>query len=225
MIMNMCIFGAVALGPLIGGLQANAHAWRPLFWIVTGVSVAALLLSLLTFEDAPPADITAPKDPLALGLAAFGAAAAFFGASELLTHAFLNALCVVPLLGGLAVIVALVVNQCLRSRPLLTIRPMFVSTIPVAGIVIALFAAAASVSATELSAGVLLTVYSPLHVGLLYLPEFAGAVVTAVVLGVVLDRRQLQWLPLAGMGFLAAGIVAFRLQLPPSQPWRWSAPV
>ena len=218
MIMNMCIFGAVALGPLIGGLQANAHAWRPLFWIVTGVSVAALLLSLLTFEDAPPADITAPKDPLALGLAAFGAAAAFFGASELLTHAFLNALCVVPLFGGLAVIVALVVNQCLRSRPLLTIRPMFVSTIPVAGIVIALFAAAASVSATELSAGVLLTVYSPLHVGLLYLPEFAGAVVTAVVLGVVLDRRQLQWLPLAGMGFLAAGIVAFRLQLPPSQP-------
>jgi MFS family permease len=28
-IMNMCIFGAVALGPFIGGLQANSHAWRP----------------------------------------------------------------------------------------------------------------------------------------------------------------------------------------------------
>src|SRR5690349_13695110 len=29
-IMNMCIFGAVALGPFIGGLQAESHAWRPL---------------------------------------------------------------------------------------------------------------------------------------------------------------------------------------------------
>jgi MFS family permease len=28
-IMNMCIFGAVALGPFIGGLQAQADAWRP----------------------------------------------------------------------------------------------------------------------------------------------------------------------------------------------------
>jgi MFS family permease len=33
-IMNMCIFGAVALGPFIGGLQAQADGWRPLFWIV-----------------------------------------------------------------------------------------------------------------------------------------------------------------------------------------------
>ncbi len=35
-IMNMCIFGAVALGPFIGGLQAESNAWRPLFWIVAG---------------------------------------------------------------------------------------------------------------------------------------------------------------------------------------------
>src|SRR6476661_8489445 len=38
MIMNVCIFGAVALGPVIGGIQASAHAWRPLFWIVAGIS-------------------------------------------------------------------------------------------------------------------------------------------------------------------------------------------
>ena len=39
MIMNMCIFGAVAAGPLIGGAQASFHAWRPLFWIVAGVAL------------------------------------------------------------------------------------------------------------------------------------------------------------------------------------------
>ena len=217
MIMNMCIFGAVALGPLIGGIQASADNWRPLFWVVAGIAATALLLSLLTFEDAPPADPTAPRDPLAIVLAAVGAGAAFFGASELLTHPFLDTITIVPLLGGLATIVTLIINQSVRSRPLLTIRPMLTSTIPVAGIVVALFAAAASVSATELSAGVLATRYSPLHVGLLYLPEFAGAVATALALGVVLRHRSLQYLPLAGMASLAAGIIVFRIQLPPSQ--------
>ena len=216
MIMNLCIFGAVALGPLIGGVQAGAHAWRPLFWVVAAVAGAALLLSLLTFEDAPPANPSAPKDPLALFLAAFGAAAAFFGASELLTHRFLDPLAIVPLLGGLAVIVLLIVNQCTRTRPLLTIKSMLTSTIPVAGIVIALFAAAASVSATELSANMLAGRYAPLHIGLLYLPEFGGAVATAVALGLLLDRRTLQYLPLFGMVSLAAGIVAFRIELPPT---------
>jgi MFS family permease len=217
MIMNMCIFGAVALGPLIGGVQAGAHGWRPLFWIVAGIAGIALTLSVLTFEDAPAADPTAPKDPTAILLAAVGSTAAFFGASELLTHPFLDPLVVVPLFGGLAVIVALIVNQSTRARPLLTIRSMLTSTIPVAGIVIALFAAAASVSATELSASMLASRYGPLHVGLLYLPEFAGAVITAVALGVVLGRRQLQYLPLVGMIFLAAGIIVFRLELPPTQ--------
>src|SRR6202167_4680436 len=48
-IMNMCIFGAVALGPFVGGLQAEANAWRPLFWIIAAISVIALVLTLLTF--------------------------------------------------------------------------------------------------------------------------------------------------------------------------------
>ena len=42
-IMNMCIFGAVALGPLIGGIQASAGGWRGLFWIVAGISGVALV--------------------------------------------------------------------------------------------------------------------------------------------------------------------------------------
>src|SRR6476661_5706546 len=192
MIMNVCIFGAVALGPVIGGIQASAHAWRPLFWIVAGISFTALLLSLLTFEDAPPADRDAPRAPLAIGLAAAGCVAAFYGASELLSHRFVGPQTLLPLIGGLALIVALVVNQYRSRRPLLTIRTMLTSTIPVAGIVVALSAAAASVSATVLTADELAPHYTPLHLGLHYLP-------------------------LVGMGFLAAGIAVFRIQAPPSE--------
>jgi MFS family permease len=88
---------------------------------------------------------------------------------------------------------------------------------PVSGIVIALFGAAASVSATGLTANLLAARYGPLHVGLLYLPELGGAVLTALALGALIDKRQIHYLPLAGMVFLAAGIAAFRVTMPPSQ--------
>jgi len=216
-IMSMCIFGAVTLGPAIGGLQAHADAWRPLFWVIAGISVAALVLALLTFEDTPPADRTAPRNPLPIGLAAVGSVAAFYGASELLTHKFLELRTVGLLIAGLVLIVVLIVHQYRARRPLLTIRAMLSSTIPVAGIVLALFAAAASVSATALTASLLAEQYGPLHVGLLYLPQLAGAVFTAFLLGAAINRRSMQYLPLAGMVFLAAGIAVFRIQLPPTQ--------
>jgi MFS family permease len=216
MIMNMCIFGAVALGPTIGGLQAESGDWRLLFWGVAAIALLALVLSILTFEDSPPFDPTAPRDPVAIGLAALGSGAAFYGASELLTHSFLDVSTFVPLVGGLAVIVLLVVNQSVRRRPLLTIRSMLVSTMPVAGIVVALFAAAASVSASELTAASLAHRYGPLHLGLLYLPEFGGAILTAGVLGLLLSRRAIHYLPLVGMALLAAGIAVFRVEIPPS---------
>jgi hypothetical protein len=205
MIMNLCIFGAVALGPAIGGLQAQAHAWRPLFWIIAAIAASALVLAVLTFDDAPPADPDSPRDLPAIALAAVGCVAAFFGASELLTHPFLAAETIAPLLGGLATIVVLIVYQFRAKRPLLTIRTMLTSTMPVAGIVVALFAAAASVSATALTAGALAGRYGPLHLGLLYLPEVAGAVITAILLGLVITKRAIHYLPLAGMVFLAAG--------------------
>jgi MFS family permease len=99
-IMNMCIFGAVALGPFVGGVQAQSNAGRPLFWIIAAISGAALVLALLTFDDAPPANPDAPRDPLAIGLAAVGCVAAFFGASQLTSHSFSNPVVIVPLLGG-----------------------------------------------------------------------------------------------------------------------------
>ncbi len=216
-IMNMCIFGAVALGPLIGGVQAGAHAWRPLFWIVAGVSALALILAVLTFEDAPPANRESPRDLPAITLAAVGCFAAFIGASELTSHNFLNASVIVPLLGGLAAIIVLIVYQYRATRPLLTVKTMLTSSIPVAGIVVALFAAAAAVSATALTASVLAERYSPVHIGLLYLPELGGAVITAIALGVVINKRAVHYLPLVGMLFLAAGIAVFVIEVPSSQ--------
>jgi nucleotide-binding universal stress UspA family protein/MFS family permease len=217
-IMNMCVFGAVALGPFIGGVQAEAHAWRPLFWIVAAIALLALVMAALTFEDAPPADPDAPRDLTAIALAAVGCTAAFVGAAQLTTHAFSDVAASVPMFGGLALIVVLIVYQFKAQRPLLTVRTMMTSAIPVAGVGVALFAAAASVAATALTANVLMQGFSPVQVGLLYLPEVGGAVVMAFVFGLVITRRAMHYLPLVGMALLAAGIVVFRFALPGNVP-------
>jgi MFS family permease/nucleotide-binding universal stress UspA family protein len=216
-IMNMCIFGAVALGPFIGGLQAESHAWRPLFWIVAAVAAGALVLSVMTFEDSPPANPDSQRGFPVIGLAAVGCVAAFFGVSELTSHRFLDPITIIPLVGGVVAIVVLIVYQFRATRPLLTIRTMLTSSIPLAGIAVALFAAAASVSATVLTASVLEARYTPLHIGLLYLPEAVGAAITAVALGVVINKWSLPLLPLFGMVALATGIVMFRIEVPSSQ--------
>jgi hypothetical protein len=93
----------------------------------------------LTFEDVPPADRSRPLDPLALGLATSGCVAAFFGASELLTHQFLDPVTFIPLLAGLLLILALLAVEYRGRCALLNVRPL-VSTLPTTGILVAICA-------------------------------------------------------------------------------------
>jgi MFS family permease len=215
MIMNMCIFGAVAAGPLIGGAMASFHAWRPLFWIAAGIAALALIMALLTFEDAPPANRDAPWDVRAVALAAAGAAAAFWGASELTTHGFFDPVAIAPLLGGIALIIVLWVYQYRGTRVLLTLRPL-ASTFPVAGIVVAVCGAAASVSAVALTSADLAGRYPPLHLGLLYLPELGGAVLASLAFGAVFSTKFIHYFTLFGMACLAVGIFVIMGTIPPT---------
>ncbi len=59
--------------------------------------------------------------------------------------------------------------------------------------------------------------YAPLHAGLLYLPEFAGVALSAIVFGFVFRTRGLHYQVLPGMIFLSAGIVVIGRVLPPTE--------
>jgi MFS family permease len=203
-VMNLCIFGAVALGPVIGGVQAGAGDWRPLFWIVAGFGGLALLFALLTFEDQGPQDPDAPRDWVALVLAGGGAAAAFFGASELLTHRMLDVIVFVPLVVGVAMIVALVVYEYRAEEPLMPVRQL-ATTFPVAGITVAMCAGAASVGVITLVQTALQDKTSPTHLAMLFWPEFGAAVASAVLFGLLFRTRFVPLVALAGMVMLAAG--------------------
>jgi len=215
-IIDLCIFGAVAAGPLVGGAQASFHAWRPLFWIVAGIAAAGLLMALLTFQDAPPADLSAPRDARVIGLAAVGSVAAFWGAAELTTHSFASAVVLGPLFCGLALFIVLWVYQYRSCDPLLRLRS-FTNTIPVSGTVAAICAAAAATSAIGLTGTMLARHYPPLHVGLLYVPELGATVIASVMFGAVFRTRYIHYFALTGMIFLIAGILVLRSAVPPTQ--------
>jgi MFS family permease len=116
---------------------------------------------------------------------------------------------------GLALIVVLFVYQYRATRPLLCIRPLG-STLPVSGIVVAMCAAASSISAVALAAVLLRNKFTPVHLGLLQFPEFIAALITAVLLGLVFRTRGLHYLVLGGMLSLIAGILLLQSQLPPT---------
>jgi MFS family permease len=204
MTMNLCVFGAVAAGPAIGGLQAAGGGWRTLMWIVAGVGALALVLALLTYEDDPPADRDAPWDVVALVLAGGGCAAAFFGASELASHSAGSAIVLAPLLAGGAALIALVCFEYVTPDPLVPVRQFF-STLPFAGIITAMCGGAASVAVVELAQTVLGTRTAPGHAAALFLPELGGAAITAGLFGVLLRTRLMPLLAFAGLIVLAGG--------------------
>lgn len=207
-IMNLCIFGAVAVGPTIGAEAAAATSWHLLFWGVAGVAVLALLLSVLTYEDVPPADTTAPVDIGALGLALVGCGAAFYGAGALQAFGLLDVEQLLPLCGGFVLVGALVVYQYKRKDPLMPVRA-FATTVPVVGITIALFASAAGFGLMELVLTALKTSSTPGDTALLFLPEFVGAAVVAGLFGAFFRTKYVTVLAFSGLVCIAAAAAVF----------------
>ena len=201
-VMNLCIFGAVAVGPTVGGFQASSGQWRPLFWGVAGIAAVALLFALLTFEDDPPQDRSAPWDIVAVALAGVGCAAAFYGASELQNSGPVPS-ALVPLLAGVTLLGTLIVHQYRSRHPLMPIRQL-ASTFPVYGTLIAMAASASAFGLMELVLTTLQKNSTPMETALLFLPEFGAAVITAVLFGFLFRTRFTPVLAISGLAMVSA---------------------
>ncbi|HEY4096738.1 MAG TPA: MFS transporter, partial [Baekduia sp.] len=204
-VMNLGIFGAVALGPVVGGVAAGTGTWRPLLWIFAGLGAAALAFALLTYEDADPQDPDAPVDVIALVLATGGCAAAFFGVSELMGRRVTDPVVLGPVVAGIAMLVLLVVHQWRSDDPLIPMRKI-AHTVPVVAIVIAMSAGAASVALVQLAQTSLQAKgASPEHAGMLFWPEFGLAFVAALIFSRLYFTRWTPVLAFSGLALLAAG--------------------
>jgi hypothetical protein len=78
------------------------------------------------------------------------------------------------------------------------------TTFPATGILIALSASSAAVGLTDLVLSALQGAVSPVHIALLFLPEFGAAVLTAALFGVLFRTRFTPVLAITGLGTLAA---------------------
>jgi MFS family permease len=214
-IMNLCIFGAVAVGPTLGALQLDGGGWRTLFWAVAALAALALLTSLLTFSDEPGQDAEAPWDFVAIGLVLVGCTAAFYGAGRLQSDMAPTAAALGPLIGGFVLVVALVVFEHQIRRPLMPIKAA-ASTVPVTGLVIALTASASAFGLMVLLLQQLQKTAGPGQIALDFLPEFGGAVVTAAVFGLLFKSKYTPVLALFGLCAIIAAAGLLIATAPPA---------
>jgi hypothetical protein len=204
-VMNLGIFGAVAIGPVVGGLFAGAKEWHWLFWAMVIVGALTILFALLTFEDQEPQGSDAPTDIVVLCLTAAGCAAAFFGASELTSHALLSSIVFFPLVSGTILIVAAVAYEYRIPNPLMPVERL-AHSIPVAGILTAMIGGAVSVALVELALAALQgSGVTPTHSAMLFWPEFGGAFAAAALFGALFFTRFTPLLAFSGLVFLAGG--------------------
>ncbi|GAA3769552.1 hypothetical protein GCM10022225_65400 [Plantactinospora mayteni] len=216
-ILNLCIFGAVAIGPTIGALQAAAGGWRLLFWGVAAVAGLALLFSVLTFRDTPPQDPSAPWDIVALVLGVTGCGASFYGAGQLLASMRADVQSVVPLVTGVALIAFLVVYEYRLHNPLVPVKALATS-VPLAGIFAALTTSAAAFGAMELLLAVLRTASTPTTTALIFLPEFVAAIAIAGLFAALFRTRFTPVLTAGGLLMVVASAALLLAALPAVGP-------
>lgn len=225
-IVNVGLFGATTLGPVIGGPVAAAGSWRLLLWIVTGLGVLGFLAAVLGYPRFDPPGPDLRLDKSAIGLAVAATFLPFFATSVLMGRSFTAPLFAVPFVLGLLALVALIVVEFRKRGPLMPVKALS-TQLPVTGTVVAMAAGAAVVTVLSLAQLFLADVARtpPRVAGLLFWPMPVGLLVSAVLFGVLLRTRYLAVLVLAGLVALGGGAVLLLFMKPadPGPAIGWAA--
>ena len=212
-IVNVGLFGASTLGPLVGGVTVALHAWRLLLGVVAVLGLAGFVAALLGYVELEPPDPELPIDRPALGLALAATVLPFFATSMLSGASVGSPVVLVPFLLGLAALVALVVSQYRKRNPLMPVKALS-TQLPVTGIIVAMLAGAVFVTVVELAQLYLGDVagQSALAANLQLWPMPLGLVLAAGMFGALLRTRYLPMLVNAGLVALALGAGLLLLQ-------------
>ena len=211
---NIGFFGAVTLGPLLGGMAAYGHAWRAFYAALGGLGCLTWLLAVLTLPHAEPPDPDMRFDLAAIALGLPATALPFWAAGELTGPGFASPLFIAPLTLGLACFVALLLVEYHREEPLAPVKQMW-HTLPLVGTLAAMIGGAAFFTLLMLAQEYLLKVEhaSMLQGGLAFWPQVVGVIITAGLLGLLLRTRMLPLLVLSGMlALIGAGALLLTLQ-------------
>ncbi len=203
---NLGFFGAVCVGPLLGGWVAAGHHWRWFYGALGAVGALNLLVAFATLPGQKALNPGMRFDRWAFPLGFAATVLPFWAAGELARHDFASPWFAVPTGVGLICFVALLLVEYHREEPVSPVKPMW-NTSPVVGTLVATVAGGAFVALLELGERMQMQVFhhAPLEVGLMFWPLAAGCLATAVMLGVLFRTRFLPLLVLFGLGALVAG--------------------
>jgi MFS family permease len=213
---NIGFFGAVTVGPLLGGITSHGHAWRVFYAALGGVGCVTLLLALLTLPDTEPPNPKMRFDLAAIALGAPATFLPFWAVGALTGSGFASPLFIAPMAVGVTCFVALLLVEYHRKDPLAPVKQMW-HTLPIVGTLTAMIGGAAFFTLLMLAQQYVLRVAhgSPLQAGLVFWPQVIGVIITASLLGLLLRTRALPLLVLGGMlPLIGAG--ALLLTLPPA---------
>jgi MFS family permease len=203
---NIGFFGAVTVGPIIGGLVAALHGWRLFYFILAGLAAAGWVLAIVALPDQEAANRKLPFDATGLGLGLVATILPFWAAGGLTRAGFRSALFIGPMVVGLTAFLALLVTEYRKKNALSPVKMMW-TTFPVVGTLAAMVGGGASVTFLALASQLLLKVANSSRVaaGLLFWPQMVAVFVGAGLLGLLLASRYLPVLILAGMVALIGG--------------------
>jgi EmrB/QacA subfamily drug resistance transporter len=180
---------APIFGPAVGGLILDNTSWRWIFFVNVPIGVVAFVTAVRGLPE-PERESAGRLDVLGLGLLAAGMPAITYGLAEIgTTGGFSSAKVIVPIVGGIVLVVAFVLHALGAERPLLDVglyrRPTFASAS------IATFCLGAAL----FGAMILTPLYyqqvrgeSVLMTGLLVGPQGVGAALVMPLSGKLTDR-------------------------------------
>jgi EmrB/QacA subfamily drug resistance transporter len=211
------IGGAVAVGPLIGGVLTEWIGWEAIFYVNVPIGIYAIALTMRRVQES--------RDPQAGGADWLGTVT-FCAALFLLVFGLIrgntenwNGSIVACLVGAAALLVAFVVAESRVAHPMLDLslfrKPSF------GGASIAAFVLSASMFAMFLY----LTLwvqnilgYSALESGLRFLPVTMVSFALAPISGKLAERIGVRWFLTFGLAFVGVGLLLMR-GLEPGDDW------
>ncbi|GAA1127591.1 hypothetical protein [Nocardioides aquiterrae] len=204
-VVNVGIFGASTVGPIVGGYAADAGSWRALFVASAVLGGIGWVVALTGYADRGPADPDQPFDVPVLVLTVVATVATFVGASLLTGRTIYSPSVWLPLLAGIAALVVLLAVENRKDDALIPVREL-ATQVPVTGVIAASIGGAVFVAAVGLLQQTLAAAgESPAAIAALCWPMPVGVVVSAIAFGALLRTRLVPVLVDVGLALLMAG--------------------
>jgi MFS family permease len=198
------LFGASALGPVVGAFVAAPNGWRAIFAAEVVVSLLAIALATVTLAARAPGDPRARPDWFAHVVSGCAALAIFIGAGGLAGHDWNDLGATIPVACGVALFVLLIVGENFLPHALVPVRGLSTS-LALVGIIATMIGSACFAALSQAFTLVLERLHGlSLHdTGLATWPEFVAALIAGVVFSRLVTTRWVAVVGIVGLTILA----------------------